>query len=184
MKIQIAKVDTSLKFLLLIFSLNLFLTAGIVGQNKELLVKAAYIEKFSRFTTWPANSTTGTFNITVIGQDPFKGNLQTIFNQYKIKNLPINIEYIEDIKDLGKCNVLIISDTKKNNLTDILSFLKGKPVLTIGASKNYAARGVHFNFYITEKGTIHFEVNPSKIKESGLLADMYLLELGRIIGDY
>jgi hypothetical protein len=182
LNIQKTKFRFSSRILPFLFLFHLLLTGGIFAQNRELLVKAAYIEKFSRFTTWPEQLLTETFNIAIIGQDPFENTLPVIFDQYKIKNLPVKINYIEEIKDLGKCHVLIISNTKKNNLADILTYLKGKPVLTIGSSKSYGTRGVHFNFYTTEKGTIHFEINPSKIKESGLLVDMYLLELGRIIG--
>lgn len=175
------KKQTLTLFILVIALLFAFRNYSI-AQNREYLIKAAYIEKFTRFIEWPANSLNGEFVITILGKDPFDGALEEIAGKYKIKNLPVKIKYISDISEIEKCNILFISQNKKNTLSEIFYYTKDKPILTLSETEYYGEKGVHINFYYTDKGTIHFEVNPAKLKKSGLNVDMYLLELGKIIG--
>jgi hypothetical protein len=169
--------------LIFLFTILFCLTNYSIAQSREYLIKAAYIEKFTRFIEWPANSLDGEFVITILGKDPFEGALEEIARKYKIKNLPIIIKYISDIDEIEKCNILFIAQSKKNTLNEIFYYTKDKPILTLSETKNYGEKGVHINFYYTNKGTIHFEVNPAKLKKSGFTMDMYLLELGKIIGE-
>ncbi len=156
---------------------------NINAQGNEYYVKAAYLEKFSRFTEWPSGSLSNEFVITIIGRDPFKGALEEIALKYKFKNLPVRITHINEISELKKCNMLFIGELKKGNVSEITSAIKYKPVLLIGETKGYCEKGVHINFYLTDKGTIHFEINPAAIKRSGLKIDMYLLGVGKVIGE-
>lgn len=151
------------------------------AQNKEYLVKTAYIEKFARFTEWPAESNHNNFIIGVIGKSQFGGALELLAEKYKIRDKKIRIRYYASADEISNCNILIICSSEKSRINTILNSVERKPILTVGDTKGFAQRGVHFNFYVTDEGTIHFEVNPSKISESGLKCDMLLLGVGKII---
>ncbi len=165
--------------ILVLFFCNIYLEA----QNREYQIKAVYIEKLARFIEWPSNSLNGEFVIVILGKDQFNGTLEEIAHKIKIKNLPLKIKYISDISDIERCQILFISHTRKNSLSEVLFYTKDKPILTLSETENYCERGTHINFYYTDKGTIHFEVNPARLKKSGFNVDMYLLKLGKIIGE-
>ncbi len=157
-------------------------TGRSFSQSNEYLVKAAYIEKFARFTEWPARALEGKFIIAILGKDPFNGALKDIAGKEKIKGLPVEVQIINDISELGRCHILFIAKERGNSLNQILSHLGSRHILTVSDSKDYSEKGVHFNFYFTDKSTIHFEVNPSSLKKSGLNTDMYLLQFGKKVG--
>ena len=165
--------------ILILLTCSKFLEA----QSREYLIKAAYIEKFARFIEWPAKSIGEEFIITILGRDHFNGALEAIAQKYKIKSLPLKIKYISDISEIEPCQMLFISQSRKNTLNEILFYTKDKPILTLSETENYCEKGIHINFYYTEKETIHFEVNPARLKKSGFKVDMYLIDLGKIIGE-
>lgn len=167
---------------LLIIILLIVISGRLFSQSNEYLVKAAYIEKFARFTEWPARALEGKFIIAVLGKDPFEGALKEIAGKEKIKGLPIEVQNINDISELGRCHILFIAKERGNSLNQILSHLGSRHILTVSDSKDYSEKGIHFNFYFTDKSTIHFEVNPSSIKKSGLVTDIYLLQFGKKVG--
>jgi len=151
------------------------------AQNLEYFAKASYIEKFARFTEWPAEARKDTFIIMVYGKSPIEAALGKLAKKYTIKNKPISVKYISNIDDAGACNILFIAPSEKNNLNRLLSIVQNKHILTVGESDGFCKKGVHLNFYNTPEGSIYFEINPSKIKMSGLRVDMYMMEFGKVI---
>ena len=151
-----------------------------IEQTSEYVLKAAFIEKFARFTEWPPEQSKY-FVITVLGKNPFGAALEQVAIKFKIKNKEIKIKYISNIKELSRTNILFISNSEANKINEILNYIKNDPILTISDSDGFALKGVHLNFYNSDEGTIHFEINRSKLNETKLKIDMYLLELARII---
>ena len=151
------------------------------SQSVEYLVKASFIEKFARFTEWAPNSIGDSFVIGVLGDSPFSTELETLSSKTKIKSKPIAISYIKDYRNVSGCNVLFICSSEKNNLSKIISSLGNSNVMLVGDTPGYAEKGVHFNFYLTAKGTIHFEINTKALVSSGLKVDIQLLSIGKIV---
>ena len=160
----------------------------LFGQANENALKAGYIEKFARFTNWPMESETetDTFYITVIGKNEINSELNKIAKKYPIKNKNVKIKYITDLKDFNNKDIthlLFISSSEDNQLALILKAIKNKPILTVGETDKCAKLGVHFVFFENQGETLHFKVNPKKIKESGLETDIYLMNYGEIINN-
>ena len=176
-----------LKKSILILNLIIFLlsTGLIQAQSREYMFKAGFLEKFARFTDWPNNTNmddkTTPFKICIIGENPFKNILAKMYKKQKIKNKRVEIFYISKIEDIKECHLLFITKEQEKNLLNILLTIKEKPILTVGDTNGYANKGVHINLYITNKGTIHFEINEKKVKESGLRINLMLLEVAKII---
>lgn len=150
------------------------------GQTNEYLIKAGFIEKFANFTEWPNNSQ-NIFEIVVLGKSPFSSELETLYEGRKIKNKPVHIRYINSLSQIKFCDVLFICDSESSQITNILNYTANKPILTIGETNGFAKKGVHINFYKTSQGTIHFQINPRKVKNAGLNIDAMLLDYAIII---
>lgn len=155
-----------------------------VFANEASVIKAAFIEKLSRFIEWPDKNATiqqqSNFLLCVIDQDTLDGALDDLAEASSIKNQPLRIQYLNHAEDAKECNALFISNTMSAKLNDTLLQLDDRPILTIGDSAEYAKQGVMINFYI-EEGRLSFEVNIEAAKSAGFKISSRVLKLARII---
>jgi hypothetical protein len=167
------------KLLVLIFLITFFNNSK--AQSLEYTLKASFIEKFARFTEWESNSIGEYFEIDILGDSPFTGELEKMANKSKIKNKSIKINYIKNYYDANVCQVLFICSSEKHNVSKIIKYFGKLNILMVADTPGFSELGVHFNFYYKENGTIHFEVNPKALNKAQLKYDMQLLNIGKII---
>lgn len=170
--------------------LLLWLSLGVVSQSieDEYIMKSVFFEGFSRFVTWPKDSSitdkTKPFIIGVIGDNPFGKILRNVYVEHKrkLKDKSVEIRYIpvSRLADIPSCHILFISSSCKNILSEILAVTRNKPILTIGDTEGYAEEGVLINFFIAEK-KIRFEINESVFHEASLKVDSSLLRSAKIV---
>lgn len=151
----------------------------------EYGVKAAFLERFTRFVDWPEPATDDKnkskfFVIAVIGKNPFNSILEQLYSNRKIKNKPVKIMYISEPEEIPDCHILFISESMKNKLGEILAVTGKKPILTVGDTKGFAEKKVHINLYV-ENEEFPFEINGKAVRESGLSMDYRLLEFAKVV---
>lgn len=173
------------RIMVLVFLLLTVLPTYSRSQPMEYLLKAGFLEKFARFTDWPEVNSAARpdipFSISVIGKSPFQKSLEELYTNEKIKNRPVRIRYISTPAEIDGSDILFIAGSEAKNMDAILKVTRAKPILVVGDTENFGERGCHINFYITTKGTLHFEINVAKVKESGLHMQLVLLEIAKII---
>lgn len=164
------------KFVLVIL-LFLYSYNADCNSNPEFAIKAAYVEKISKYIEWPKYKED--FTILVVGETPIYRALELISSQLKIKNKKIIVRNIEEVNDIEDCNAIYIPINQKSNYKKIFDKLKNTNSLIIGEDEAISKYGVHINFYFRSNYTIHFEIYPENMKQSGLKPDLYLLEIGK-----
>lgn len=175
---------------LTVFWLVLFLLLPGGGTNlfaqatsKEYQIKAAFLFNFMQFVEWPPTvfkDANDPFRIGVLGQDPFNAALEDTVQGETISNHKIIVEHAMQVDDLKNCQLIFISKSEKKHVTEILSALDDKPVLTVSEIEGFAERGGGINFYL-EGNKVRFEVNPDAARHDGLKVSSQLLSLGKII---
>lgn len=165
----------------LVHLLLVFVASISESQSVEYSVKASLIEKFARYTEWEANSIGESFVIGILGTSPFKGEFERLAAKGSIKNKRIAIRYLKDYREAKVCHVLFISQSEHENVKEIVNYLKTMNVLLVADSQGFSENGVHFNFYLKDDGTIHFEVNPKALNIAKLRTDMLLLSIGKVV---
>lgn len=167
----------------ILFFLGIMVNAS-VAQPVEYLLKAGFIEKFARFIDWPGQggspAAESPFVISIIGDSPFRGSLEEIYGQGRIKGKPVSINYIRTVDEIAGSHVLFICASERNNLPEILEAAGRQPVLLVSDTRGFVRQGTHINLYITENGTLHFEINVEAVKQSGLSVQLALLEVAKI----
>lgn len=174
---------------LVILLIPLFISLSIItiAQTKEYDIKSVLIGKISQYLEWPDQSemdnNSEPFIIAILGENPFVNVFEDVYKsgEQKIKNKNVEIRYFTEIDQIENCHILFISSTEKNKLVEILSYIKGKSVLTVGDTKNFGDNGVHINFYI-HKNKIRFELNESSITDEGFNVDYRLRKSAKIVG--
>ena len=151
--------------------------------SKEYQIKAAFLFNFIQFVEWPPTvfkNADDPFRIGVLGQDPFNAALEETVQGETIINHKIIVEHPMQVDDLKNCQLIFISKSEKKHVTEILSALDDKPVLTVSEIEGFAERGGGINFYL-EGNKVRFEVNPDAARHDGLKVSSQLLSLGKII---
>ncbi len=168
-------------FLLVI---NSFMLMHLSAQKSEYAIKAAFLERFSRFVEWPegsvVNDSSKPFIIAVIGENPFGSLLNKINMKRNGKQKRIIIRYFSTIDDFKNCHLLFISGSMESALSLILSAINNKPILTISDTPEFAHKGVHINMY-RDYQKIRFEINEKAVRKSGLHMSHLLLRMSKII---
>lgn len=156
-------------------------------DNPIYKIKAIYLEKFSNFISWPVESqienTELNFKITVIGDNPFEGVLEEIYIENKIQILNKNVElnFINKPIEISNCHILFIAESANEMLEDILNKVKNSPILLIADTPGMAKKGAHINFYITDSGKLHFEINKDMADVSKIRISSRLLRIAKIV---
>jgi hypothetical protein len=147
------------------------------AQAGEYLLKAGYVEKFTHFIEWPPDAegdSTALLRICVIGPNRYGGALEQIFGKTRIKGRRARIDYVGSVDEIEGCLILIIPESKRGDLGEILDHTEGKPILTIGDCRGYGKRGVAINMFI-DHDYIRYEINRASLKKAGLKVSSLLL---------
>jgi hypothetical protein len=165
-----------------------FIHAVAMAQlRSEYVMKAVFFEKITRFVEWPEESNMNDhskpFVIKVFGENPFGDILENIYSYQTINNKKVTIEYINSVKEISGAHLLFIGESQKDNINEIIDYVKNKPVLTFGETRGFAKNGVHVNFYLNNN-KIALEINETQVKKSGLYMSFRLLNQARIVDPY
>jgi hypothetical protein len=140
-------------------------------------VKAAYLANFPKFVEWPASvAKSESFDICVLGQDPFGGALDSAVAGQTINSSPIAAKRISRPQDALNCRVLFISASEEGHWKAILAALKTSSVLTVSDMREFAQRGGIVQF-VLDRNKVRFEVNLAATGPSGLKLSSELLKL-------
>jgi YfiR/HmsC-like len=160
-----------------------FICSQPKAQSIEYSIKASLMFKFARFTNSKQDSSNGDFLIMVLGESPFKGELERLAAKVKIRNKLVRVKYTRNIKEVKFCQLLFISRSEKDHLQEILKQISSTNILTVSNSPNFGIGGVHINFFSDESNTIKYEINPLALKKSNLTMEMQLLAYAKIISN-
>lgn len=154
------------------------------AQDNEYLLKAGFLERFTRFIDWPEDSLQLNpalpFTILVMGKSPFNGELEDFFRQIRVKNRKVRIRYSATADTTRSAHLIYICSDMAKKLPGILRYTQGKPIITVGETRGFAEKGVLINFFL-ENNKIRFEINQSAFKRSGLKVSYLLMNSARVI---
>lgn len=153
------------------------------SKPTEYQVKAAYLSNFGRFVEWRAR--TGvvgdeSFNICVLGQDPFGAALDAALVGETIDRAPLQAKRIEAAQEAGSCRILFISSSEDSQLRAILTALDKASVLTVSDIPQFARRGGMIQF-ILSGNRVRFEINLDAADHAGLNLSSELLKLATAV---
>jgi hypothetical protein len=148
----------------------------------EYQIKAVFLFHFTQFVEWPTASTPnqGPFVIGVLGEDPFGTFLDETVKNERAGGRELSIRRYRSAADIGDCQMLFISRSEGGRLAEVLDALKGKSVLTVGDSEDFARRGGMIRF-VTDRGKVHLRVNVDAARDGNLTISSKLLRSAEII---
>lgn len=149
---------------------------------EEQTVLAALALNIVRFTTWPPDSQIGGFiDFCVVGDNVIQQSFAGI-DRKPVGNKTLQVINLSRLRNFEQCHVLYVSDLKQNVLLQVFVEIKNRPILTIGESYDFAAKGGMVGLE-NVNGKITLHVNLPVMRESNLNISARLLKLAKIIGN-
>src|SRR5689334_17114844 len=92
----------------------------------EYQVKMAFLFNFAKFVEWPGDAFTDAnapVILGILGDDPFGSALETVRGR-TVNGRKLLINRFRDVDDIRACHILFISNSERNRLPRILTFLR------------------------------------------------------------
>jgi hypothetical protein len=144
----------------------------------EYDVKAAFLFNFTKFVEWPGSAFSddrGTLQLCVFGGNPFGKSLESVIDE-EVGGHRLGVRRVEDPGKLAGCHVVFIDPSENDRTPQVLSSLRGEPVLTVGDNRGFLDRGGIINF-VLEGTKVRFEINQEAAERAGLKISSKLLRL-------
>ena len=145
----------------------------------EYQVKAAYLANFGRFVEWPtsvAADKSESFNICVLGQDPFGADLDAAVAGETIGRAHVMAKRISRPQDAVDCRILFISSSEASQWKEIQAALRTLSVLTVSDIPQFARRGGIIQFLL-DGNRVRFDINLAATERVGVKLSSELLKL-------
>ncbi|MCC6923301.1 MAG: YfiR family protein [Nitrosomonas sp.] len=146
----------------------------MAAELDEYRVKTAFIYNFLAFTQWP-DWNEQTFNMCVYGTEHFGREIDAL-QEKTINDTPIRIIRIVQLDELKRCQAFFFSQSAQMQLSAMLEFLQGAPVLTIADSANAASMGAMITMHL-DQNRVKFEINLKSARDAQLMISSRLLQL-------
>lgn len=154
--------------------------AGVAAPGSlEYAVKATYLLKFTRFIAWPqtAMGPGASFNICILGADPFGAALNQITAGEDVAGRKIAIRRLDREPEPGACQVLYVGEHRERPR---FTAEPGSGVLTVGEGPGFARNGGMIGFVI-ENRRVRFDINWRAAESSGLKLSAGLLTVAKTV---
>jgi hypothetical protein len=141
---------------------------------EEYKIKAGYIFNFTKFITWPEENNTETFNICIVGNDPFGDSINGI-EQHSAFNRPIKLFRLTALNKDSHCHIVYIGAGGNAK-----SALLNKNILTVGEETAFITQCGMIAF-VKQQDKIKLQINQKLLQQSGLKVSAKLLEVSELI---
>lgn len=145
----------------------------------EYKIKAGYLYNFTKFIIWSEDNIQ-TFNICILGEDPFGGLIDPIEQRVAIGR-PIKLFRINQLDNKQHCHILYVNKSISENFANHNSatIQENLNTLFVGEGDLFATKiGLGF---ISREGKIKLKINLGKLQKNGLRVSAKLLEVAELV---
>lgn len=154
------------------------------GTDTDRALKAETLFRFLSFVEWPPDVLApfgqDSLVIGVLGDDPFGNVLSEVVAGRTVGPKAISVRQTSDLEELGFCQVVFISETESDRLTDVLSVLRSITVLTVGDIDGFVDAGGMVGLGV-QGNAVRFAINIDAIENSELIVSSRILRMARIV---
>ena len=147
----------------------------------EYQVKGAFLYNFARFVDWNTDAGTAeSFDIAILGHDPFGAQLDRSLRGRELDGKPIRIRRIRDLAQLENARLLFVSRSEAVTHKSVLAGLDRRCVLTVADFPGFARSGGVIEFFMKNQ-SVRFRVNLDAANRAGLRLRPNLLRLAEVV---
>ena len=147
--------------------------------EKAELVKAAMVEKISRFIEWP-RAPAGKFLLCIAPEHPQLEAVRAYYESVTIADRPVEIQLLKRSDALAGCHVAFLAPRDLGDMSRVRANADRDHVLLVAEGADAARSGAHVAFY-SDMNRLRLEVNRKALEASGLKASFRLLEVAKVV---
>ena len=175
--------STFLRIFAVALFLHLVMTLSLSAQYSPEVLKAAYLERITRFIDWPLVYSVKDSSVFTVGvyEDPdFIAALTEVFKDKTIKNKKVFIIKITINDQLELCDICYLSEKGRQVLSQYIETANRQGVLLISEARDFGKAGIHINFYFDDD-KLKFEINRQSLDSGKFKVSSLLLKSSKII---
>jgi hypothetical protein len=178
-------VRTSARSRMLALAMVVFVCCCAVNAQSptRAQLEATFLFKFIQYVDWPAKSfpkADSPYIIGILGNDPVAAAVDQTIAGEQFKGRKIETKHFANPSQVTRCHILFITSTEAARLPAVLDKLKGRSILTVSDSADFAQRGGMIGFFDQER-KIRFQINNDVAQAAGLSISSKLLQLAQIV---
>jgi len=170
----------------LVMALGFLAAPSLLAEEvpNEYELKPVMLFNLARFVEWPAKAfaeTNSPIVIGVLGHNPFGDALERAVRGEKVNGRSLVIEHYDNVRALDACHVLFICSSEKPKLAQVLSKLKGQPILTVSEIDGFSKLpGGMVRFYVNDQKKIRLRLNLQSARTEGLGVSSKLIQVAEL----
>ena len=149
----------------------------------EYQIKAVFLLNFLKYVEWPAaahSTTNSPFKIVHAGEDRFAPDFAAFAKSKTVDHRAVVLKRSAASDDWQRCHILFVGASERRNARNILSTVKGRPVLTVSESDNFIAEGGMINF-VMKDNKVRLHINLAAAEKAGLKISSRLLGIADVV---
>lgn len=149
----------------------------------EPQVKAAFLVNFPKYVDWPAETfveTNSPIIVATLGETDLGDHLRQMIPGRTVNGRPLVFKVITENDPGRDFHILFIPDSARRRQTAMLEKLKGSPVLTVGETDDFLARGGVVNLARRDQ-KVRLEVNLAAARQAALKISSKLLSVADVV---
>ncbi|MDP3911581.1 MAG: YfiR family protein [Gemmatimonadales bacterium] len=153
------------------------------SRAPEYQVKAVFLFNFAQFVEWHAPADAEARRAVVIGilgDDPFGAILDATLRGERLGARPFEVRRYRQWRDIDGCEILFISRSERDQIGEIVTGLRNRPILTVSDTDDFARRGGMIQL-VTDKGRIRLRINLDAAQAANLTISSKLLRVAEIV---
>ena len=151
---------------------------GAQAPADEYRLKAAFIQRFPEFVTWPPSAfeTRDTFELCVANPSPFGTALTELTAGESLHGRAIAVREVDLGESLESCHVLFVGGPMDGEVRTYLQRAHALPILTVGESPAFLDQGGVIGLRMVD-GRVGFDVSLTSAQRAGLQLSSQILRL-------
>lgn len=157
--------------------------ASAQSQMSEYDVKAAYLFNFGKFVRFAPSDAVikrQSFDICVVGEDPFGHTLDELTANEQLDSKPVHVVRVKTAAEAHGCAIAYLSASGATQVETDLNALRGQPILTVSDAPNFLQRGGMMQF-VTVANHVRFSVNLDAVRSAQLSLSSELLRVAKSV---
>jgi hypothetical protein len=151
------------------------------ATQREYELKAGVLYHIIGYVEWPSASLPDNppaIQIGLLGQIPFAEALEVLAGKM-IQGRKLVVKRLARAEESASCQVVFIGASEKPRISEIVSGLRDRPILTVSEVDGFAEQGGMVNL-VAGQNRIVMEINRQATGQAGLSLSAQLLKLAKV----
>ena len=152
-----------------------------ITGRMEYDVKAALLYRCVELVQWPPETLAAdpsTLRIGILGKNQFGQSLDCLKGK-RVAGRKLVVTKISRVTQAARCQMVFVSGSESNKVSQILSALATAPVVTIGETAGFTEQGGMLNFLLSGR-SIRLELNQAAAEKARIVLDPKLVQLAAL----